>query len=273
MYPRRMVDERDGVRNVPDEYLEVPPAPQALVGVPILGANMVPLCSAHTRQNDAAGNPLLCRNNAGYKTDHFGTGKCYLHGGRGGRPITHGLRSKRLQGTLADRIAEFENSPELLSVSREIATLKAILERQIQDASRYEEELEQYQAVMAEFEAGHDDGAEPPKPPRKAGIDPETMRLAITAINVGYNMQFSKRFSVPVVEVQAAFQQVLIAFDDMCRAYSIPPEARTAFGQRLRNIKVSKTDTALADEQLARAGGSQAKSVPDYDDEDDGDLV
>ena len=80
-----------------------------------------PICGAKSRQT---GQP--CKNVAGKKTDHVGTGKCFLHGGA--TPIKHGARSKVKRATVIQRTEELRNDPKLLDLHAEVAFLKALRE-------------------------------------------------------------------------------------------------------------------------------------------------
>jgi len=69
-----------------------------------------------------------CRNRAGYKTDHVGEGRCYLHGGGSlGRPITTGLYSKKMKAGLREEIEKLTKDPDLLNMREELAAQKAIM--------------------------------------------------------------------------------------------------------------------------------------------------
>jgi len=62
-------------------------------------------CRAPKRQIDVKGQP--CKNRAGYKTDHPGAGRCFLHGGR--NQVKHGQYANRrhqvvLGARLIDRV-------------------------------------------------------------------------------------------------------------------------------------------------------------------------
>ena len=78
-----------------------------------------PKCGAKTR----AGTP--CSYMAGYKTDHPGVGRCYLHGGRA--RIKHGKYSK-IRGHLGEKIGEHLANPDPLNLLPELASLTALLE-------------------------------------------------------------------------------------------------------------------------------------------------
>ena len=83
---------------------------------------MKPKCGAKTKSGGT------CQNVAGYKTDHVGEGRCYLHGGR--MPIKHG-RYSQVKGRLGDKIAEHSNNPNPLDLLPELATLRALFEKWI----------------------------------------------------------------------------------------------------------------------------------------------
>lgn len=69
-----------------------------------------------------------CSLAAGSGTNHLGEGRCKYHGGASpGRPITHGLYSKKYNKTLAETTEELRAHPELLNLSAELLSLKAML--------------------------------------------------------------------------------------------------------------------------------------------------
>lgn len=75
-----------------------------------------------------------CRQVAGKGTDHLGIGRCKFHGGNS--KIKHGRYSK-VQGGLGDKIQEHMDSPSPLDLLPELATLRALFERWIdQDGER-----------------------------------------------------------------------------------------------------------------------------------------
>ncbi|MBB6053262.1 hypothetical protein [Armatimonas rosea] len=78
-------------------------------------------CGALTK----AGAP--CTKAAGWRTDHPGSGRCYLHGGAGGRPIEHGRYSRYSIITSAEarRLREhFEADPDPLNLLPEVIELR-----------------------------------------------------------------------------------------------------------------------------------------------------
>lgn len=79
-------------------------------------------CNARTRSSP----PNYCKNPAGYKTDHSGSGRCYLHGGcTPGRPPSPATIVKR---KLRERAQELATSPELLDLRPQLGLLLASLE-------------------------------------------------------------------------------------------------------------------------------------------------
>lgn len=96
------------------------------------------ICGAKTR----SGEP--CQN---YPMDN---GRCRMHGGRNvedkrneiastrrppGRPPSHGRYSKYLKETLKEKYEEFENDPDILSLKSELAQMRALLARYLEDIS------------------------------------------------------------------------------------------------------------------------------------------
>lgn len=82
---------------------------------------MKPSCGAKTR----SGHP--CRKEAGWGTDHFGEGRCRLHGGKVGRQFKHGQYATVTKKTIRDLANELEADPEPLNVLPELALARALL--------------------------------------------------------------------------------------------------------------------------------------------------
>jgi len=55
-------------------------------------------------------------------------GRCRVHGGKAGRPPTHGLRSIRYRSQLAERAAEFLADPEPGNLAHELAMARALFQ-------------------------------------------------------------------------------------------------------------------------------------------------
>ena len=114
-----------------------------------------PKCESPTKRTD-----YPCRNPAGFRTDHPGAGRCYLHGGRS--LVKHGKYRTIYDSTLGEAIERFEQDPDALSLFRELATLRALTERFI---VRYEEFREQLDAWYEDWTLANPKG-QPPRPPR-----------------------------------------------------------------------------------------------------------
>lgn len=75
-----------------------------------------------------------CKMKAGFRTDHVGTGRCYLHGGRNpGAPVTHGLYSKKLKSTIRKEYDKLATDPILVDLRGELALTKSLLSRFIEN--------------------------------------------------------------------------------------------------------------------------------------------
>jgi len=83
-----------------------------------------------------------CKNIAGKGTDHFGEGRCRLHGGA--TPIKHGLYSRVRRTRLGKRIAEIENDPHILDLSQELAVLKVLAEQAVEAYQEHEAALQSW---------------------------------------------------------------------------------------------------------------------------------
>jgi len=80
-------------------------------------------CNARKRNGTG-----YCRNPAGFKTSHPGTGRCHLHGGCGGRPPAHGgLYAPEFKQTIAEKAEAIRQHPELYSLTAEFVLVKAMI--------------------------------------------------------------------------------------------------------------------------------------------------
>ncbi len=77
-------------------------------------------CGARTR----AGSP--CRQPRGWGTDHIGTGRCKLHGGRS--PIKHGRYSQIKRASLREAQERFRQDTDPLDLGDELAMSRALIE-------------------------------------------------------------------------------------------------------------------------------------------------
>ena len=73
-----------------------------------------------------------CRNVAGFRTDHPGMGRCFLHGGNipagpENANWRHGLYAKVFRGKLAERLKQAMQGPDPLHLSGEVAAARAVV--------------------------------------------------------------------------------------------------------------------------------------------------
>ena len=78
------------------------------------------VCGAHARRT---GKP--CRHPAGFRTDHPGEGRCWLHGGT--KTITHGRYSKITRPRIRELLDQYESDPTPLDLLPEVKLLRALL--------------------------------------------------------------------------------------------------------------------------------------------------
>lgn len=76
-------------------------------------------CGATTRTGGT------CRHPCGFRTDHPGKGRCYLHGGKS--PIRHGRYSAVTTHRLRELIERYEADPDPLDVLPDLAAARALL--------------------------------------------------------------------------------------------------------------------------------------------------
>jgi hypothetical protein len=94
----------------PHESIEGPGNPKGLAA----------LCGKRKRNGEP------CRNQAGKKTNHLGTGPCWLHGGAVGKQMTHGRYSTIQRVRLRDLIEGYERDPDPLNMLPELAVARAL---------------------------------------------------------------------------------------------------------------------------------------------------
>lgn len=108
-------------------------------------------CGANKKQSDG-----LCTNPAGFRTDHPGEGKCFLHGGA--TPIRSGRWSQIKRPSFREKIERFEEDPDPLNLEPEIALLRAFVEDLIE---RWDEIFGPDGALLAWHESFNTDNPTP----------------------------------------------------------------------------------------------------------------
>jgi hypothetical protein len=129
-------------------------------------------CGAKTK----SGKP--CRHPAGFRTDHVGEGRCYLHGGR--TPIKSGRYSKVNRERLGGLIAEYEADPDPLNVLPELGAARALF---VDFIERYDEWREALLLWHASFNTDEDGNPLPAKP-RKVLDVADAYRLLSTVAKI-----------------------------------------------------------------------------------------
>jgi hypothetical protein len=92
------------------------------------------LCYRKVRkQTDKFGLEMRCEQPSGFGTDHVGTGACKFHSSNG-VAITHGRSAVQTRSQLAARIDKYkiQDQADLLDLSTELSTMKAIFEEFIE---------------------------------------------------------------------------------------------------------------------------------------------
>lgn len=88
----------------------------------------LPIKASDTKCNARTPAGTYCRMVAGFKTDHPGDGRCYLHGGRSdGRPIKLGIYSKKLKKTIAEDYELIVTDPAFMDLHSELAITKTLI--------------------------------------------------------------------------------------------------------------------------------------------------
>lgn len=92
-------------------------------------------CGRPTRNITAKG--PYCTRPAGWGTAHAGSGACKLHGGN--NPIKHGYDSEIIRERLGDSFQRFKTDPDIATVDNEVALLRGLVEKAIEDGKEGED--------------------------------------------------------------------------------------------------------------------------------------
>ena len=193
------------------------------------------LCGAKKKQGEGT-----CGNTAGFKTDHVGEGKCYLHGGATPKrgvvvPYARGPNS------LARQAEEMRQDPDLLDTEEQVALMKVIIRQQVgeyDEAIRrfYEEELPAWEALKAR---DPDTLEMPPKKPQPTDfVSHEGIRLLTLVQKTTLDVLFQKQNMLPKTEVSRIMAELSVVLQNVMRKYNLPQAAVEEFTDKVRSIQV-----------------------------------
>lgn len=205
-------------------------------------------CGAAGRKSHKA-----CMMMSGERTDHPGLGRCWLHGGA--TPVVHGRSSKVVRQTIFERVNAMESDPRLLSLDKQLAALHVLFDMQLRKLSLEGEGFETVLDIIESAVASGDvRNLEIPDEivPR---LDMETIDMMVKLSKTIYEMRFSKRFSMPITQVQQILMSLMDSFAAISMKYGIPAEARAEFAKAIRSLRAVG---AVDDPQLIYAGGGAA---------------
>lgn len=197
---------------------------------------------------------------AGTRTDHPGTGRCFLHGGA--TPVKHGKNSKVVRQTIFERVESMQHDPKLLSLDKQLATMHILFEMQLR---RFSAKAEGFDSIMVAIEqaiANGDATALEIPDSLLPNLDMETLDMMVKLAKTIYDMRFNKRFSMPLTQVQQLLLSLMDAFGRIAAKYRIPAEARAEFAREIRNLRAAGMSVA-EDPQLAYAGQESTSLIID----------
>jgi len=209
-------------------------------------------CGATSRRKTADGQQMACMALSGQGTDHPGQGRCKFHGGA--TPLIHGRASKVVRQTIIDRVSAMERDPKLLSLDRQLAALHIQFDMQLRAFAAQGEAYEEMMAIIEEaLETGGADAQIDIPPGLLPKLDMETVDMMMKISKTIFEMRFSKRFSMPLTQVQQLLMGLMESFARICLKYSIPNDARAEFAKEIRNLRA--LGVVAEDPQLQYAGG------------------
>jgi hypothetical protein len=171
-----------------------------------------------------------CKMPAGFRTDHVGNGRCYLHGGRAGKPISHGLYSKKLKSTLKDEYDKMVNDPALVDLYAEFALTKSLMMNFIDSIQENIDNSVNIWVSSNRF------GEDVLSPQAKALISMlETISRIFTRIT---DAETKTKNTLNMKQVYAIVTQIKNALNDTCGECPV----RHSLGDRLKSLKAPNMD-------------------------------
>lgn len=176
------------------------------------------ICNARTPSG-------YCKMPAGFRTDHLGGGRCYLHGGRAGRSVSVGLYSKKLTSTVKDEYEKLVTDPALIDLYSEFAVAKAMMMNFIENM---QERLAEHQNIWITTNRF---GETMQSPEGKTLMNMfETISRLFTRIT---DAETKSANTLNMKQVQAILTQIKTALDNTCGECPV----RYSVGSKLNNIK------------------------------------
>ncbi len=166
-----------------------------------------------------------CKMAAGTKTDHPGEGRCFLHGGCAGRPIEHGLYSKKLTKTMAEDYEAIVTDPGFRDLHTELAATKTVFAGVLQDIADRVNSGENPWVCLNR----HDEEV----------ISPQATLLLKTADTISklyqriVEAEDKAKHNLNIKQIQNVLIQIKVGMGETCGMCPI----RNEVGNRIRNIK------------------------------------
>ena len=208
-----------------------------------------------------------CMNRAGFKTPHVGEGRCYRHGGLGGRKKGGVIDMKVSRATFEERVEKYQNDPELLTLDREIAMIKMVIDAQV---AQFSEAYEDWVVIRDRLESGvpFAEGETVPELPPMPSLSLSAMDSLNKLVRTAFEMKYARRHSIPIEELQSIIVQIATNFNkvleivfDRIRMGDDPRRivegAKEEFIESLSTLRMSRP----YDPKLDRAAG--LKALPD----------
>ncbi len=177
--------------------------------------------------------------------------RCVLH--RGVPALVVGVNTmparRRRTKALLERVEELRSSRELLTLEEQIATMRALWEKEVEAAAAQSEAFDAYmQTVYEALDAGLEP---PPVPPELVPkVDTRVLDSLARLVKTEYEMRYAKRFSVPVEEVAQMLLKLAEVFNTIAAKYGIPVEAREEFAEAVVRLRVQHPSPRTDDQAL-----------------------
>lgn len=178
------------------------------------------LCNARTPKG-------YCKNSAGYKTDHVGTGRCKYHGGLAGRPVVTGLYSSKLKSTIQEEYEQLVNDPHILELKSEFSFLKTVMLKFIENIQN---ELDDPSVDFWTVTDHNGNEIESPKSKQLFKIF-ASMSSMFEKIN---NAEQKKQEHLDLNDIHSILAQIRNVMDESCNACPV----RAGVGEKLSKIKI-----------------------------------